>query len=132
MLRRFVSLLTNSTRLPGGTVNSFGLMPAVVMVKVNGFAGGGLVGVEPLLPQAARPITVKTGTGVASPPDYVRPATRAKGNLPIGRRWCPSDCRCRDRHGRGSRSFRAVGSELVSLVWPLLMVPTALIEGQSV
>src|SRR5512141_920817 len=35
------SLLTKSTRVPGGTVNSFGLTPADVIVKVNGLVGTG-------------------------------------------------------------------------------------------
>ena len=48
------SLLTKSTRLPAGTVNSLGLTPPAASVNVNGLVGGGLEGVEgELLPQAA-------------------------------------------------------------------------------
>ena len=35
------SLLTNSTRVPGATVTSFGLTPDAVMVIVLGFGGRG-------------------------------------------------------------------------------------------
>src|SRR5215210_3709741 len=38
---RRASLLTNRTRVPAVTVNSFGLTPAAVIVNVNGFDGVG-------------------------------------------------------------------------------------------
>src|SRR5690242_15463798 len=54
MSRRRFPLLTKRTRVPGGTVNSFGLTPFEVIVKVNGLLGEGVVGVlPPPPPQAA-------------------------------------------------------------------------------
>jgi hypothetical protein len=47
------SLFTNNTRLPAGTVNSFGLTPLDVMVTVNGLDAGGGDGAEALPPHAA-------------------------------------------------------------------------------
>src|SRR5687768_10580016 len=48
MLRRRLSLLTKSTRVPCGTVSSLGLIPVVLIVKTYGFdGGGGVVGALP-------------------------------------------------------------------------------------
>ena len=44
------SLFTNSTRLPAGTVSSFGLTPLDVIVNVYGLVGGGVDGVDGELP----------------------------------------------------------------------------------
>jgi hypothetical protein len=60
------SLLTNSTRLPAGTVNSFGLTPLAVSVKMYGFVDGG-DGVGGELPpheamaRTARGTAIRTG-----------------------------------------------------------------------
>ena len=50
---RRASLFTNNTRLPAGTVNSFGLTPLEVMVTVNGLDDGGGDGAGALPPHAA-------------------------------------------------------------------------------